>query len=78
MAGFPVRALRVTYVGELGWELPAPIADLARLYAAISAAGQPHGIADFGVQAIYLVDGKAPSRLRIGTDGRTDGRRRSP
>ena len=51
LAGIPVRALRVTYVGELGWELPAPIADLARLYAAISAAGQPHGIADFGVQA---------------------------
>lgn len=52
LAGIKVRALRVTYVGELGWELHAPMADLARLYAAIWAAGQPHGIADFGVQAV--------------------------
>ena len=52
LAGIPVRALRVTYVGELGWEIHAPMAELARLYAAIWAAGQPHGIADFGVQAV--------------------------
>jgi dimethylglycine dehydrogenase len=52
LAGIPVRALRVTYVGELGWEIHAPMADLARLYAVIWAAGQQHGIADFGVQAV--------------------------
>jgi dimethylglycine dehydrogenase len=52
LAGIPVRALRVTYVGELGWEIHAPMADLARLYAAIWAAGVPHGIADFGAQAV--------------------------
>jgi dimethylglycine dehydrogenase len=52
LAGIPVRALRVTYVGELGWEIHAPMPDLARLYTAIRAAGQPHGIADFGVQAV--------------------------
>ena len=52
LAGIPVRALRVTYVGELGWELHAPMGQLAHLYAAIWAAGQPHGIADFGVQAV--------------------------
>ncbi len=52
LAGISVRALRVTYVGELGWEIHAPMAELARLYAAIFAAGQPFGIADFGVQAV--------------------------
>jgi dimethylglycine dehydrogenase len=52
LAGIPVRALRVTYVGELGWEIHAPIDQLAKLYAAIWAAGAPHGIADFGVQAV--------------------------
>jgi dimethylglycine dehydrogenase len=52
LAGIPLRALRVTYVGELGWELHAPMADIARLYEAIRAAGEPHGIADFGVQAV--------------------------
>jgi dimethylglycine dehydrogenase len=50
--GIPVRALRVTYVGELGWEIHAPMAELARLYAAIRAAGEAHGIADFGAQAV--------------------------
>ncbi len=52
LAGIPVRALRVTYVGELGWELHAPMADLARLYDALWQAGAPHGIADFGGQAV--------------------------
>ena len=52
LAGIPVRALRVTYVGELGWEIHAPMAELARLHAAIWAAGQPQNIADFGVQAV--------------------------
>ena len=52
LAGIPVRALRVTYVGELGWEIHAPMDELARLYDAIWTAGQPHGIGDFGVQAV--------------------------
>ncbi|WP_343115994.1 FAD-dependent oxidoreductase [Ostreiculturibacter nitratireducens] len=52
IAGVPVRALRVNYVGELGWELHAPMAALARLYDAIWASGEAHGIADFGVHAV--------------------------
>lgn len=38
IAGVPVRALRVTYVGELGWELHCPIADLGTVYDALMAA----------------------------------------
>ncbi len=38
LADIPVRALRVTYVGELGWELHVPIAGLARVYDALMAA----------------------------------------
>jgi len=52
IAGIPVRALRVNYVGELGWELYAPMDRLAELYAAIWAAGEPHGIGDFGAYAM--------------------------
>jgi dimethylglycine dehydrogenase len=52
LAGISIRALRVNYVGELGWELHAPMADLARLYDAIFAAGAAHGIADFGGAAV--------------------------
>ncbi|MDP2085518.1 MAG: FAD-dependent oxidoreductase [Gemmobacter sp.] len=38
VAGVLVRALRVTYVGELGWELHAPIDGLAKVYDALMAA----------------------------------------
>ena len=38
VAGASVRALRVTYVGELGWELHVPIADLGAVYDALMAA----------------------------------------
>jgi glycine cleavage system aminomethyltransferase T len=48
----PVRALRVTYTGELGWELHVPIGDLAALYAQLVAAGAPHGLTDVGYRAL--------------------------
>ena len=48
----PVRALRVNYVGELGWELHATNDQLPGLYAAIWAAGEPFGIRDFGIYAV--------------------------
>ena len=38
VAGFRVRALRVNYAGELGWELHAPMPDLPRVYQAL----RPH------------------------------------
>ncbi len=52
VAGVPVRALRVSYVGELGWELHCPMARLLELYDAVWAAGGAHGIANFGVYAV--------------------------
>ncbi len=39
IAGADVRALRVTYVGELGWELHAPLAHTAAVFDALMAAG---------------------------------------
>jgi dimethylglycine dehydrogenase len=47
-----VRLLRVNYVGELGWELHVPMADMPQVYAALTAAGQPHGLALFGSYAM--------------------------
>ncbi|MDH6266297.1 sarcosine dehydrogenase [Rhizobium sp. SG_E_25_P2] len=52
IAGSPVRALRVTYVGELGWELHAPIGDLGRIYDALMDAGAPHGLIPVGYRAL--------------------------
>jgi len=51
VADVTVRALRVSYVGELGWELHARAADLPRLFDALEAAGQPHGIGLYGAYA---------------------------
>ena len=52
VAGAPVLALRVTYVGELGWELHIPVEFALSVYDALMAAGQRHGIANAGYRAI--------------------------
>jgi 4-methylaminobutanoate oxidase (formaldehyde-forming) len=52
IAGAPVKALRVTYVGELGWELHLPVDYATAVYEALMAAGRPHGIANAGYRAI--------------------------
>jgi dimethylglycine dehydrogenase len=52
-AGVPgVRALRISYVGELGWELHVPMPEMPRVFAALMAAGEPHGIRLFGTYAM--------------------------
>ena len=48
----PVYALRVTYVGELGWELYAHAEFGAALWDTLWAAGAPHGIVAGGYRAI--------------------------
>jgi len=52
VAGHKVRALRVTYVGELGWELHVPLAGTGDVFDALMAAGKPHGIRPVGYRAI--------------------------
>lgn len=52
IADIRLRALRVNYVGELGWELHVPMDQLAKLYDAVWAAGEAFGIADVGTYAI--------------------------
>ena len=52
IAGAPVIAMRVSYVGELGWELHMRSADLVAVYEAIMAAGVDSGIVEFGSYAL--------------------------
>ncbi len=52
IAGATVRALRVTYVGELGWELHIPITALGEVYDALMAAGKTHDIRPIGYRAL--------------------------
>jgi sarcosine dehydrogenase len=48
----PVRAVRIGYVGELGWELHVPTEYAAHVYEVLRDAGEKHGIADAGYRAI--------------------------
>jgi dimethylglycine dehydrogenase len=52
VAGREVLALRVNYVGELGWELHVAMADLRHVYEALCEAGEEFGLADFGMYAM--------------------------
>jgi glycine cleavage system aminomethyltransferase T len=48
----PVLALRVTYVGELGWELYAPVEYGRALWTTLWDVGQSHGLVAAGYRAI--------------------------
>jgi 4-methylaminobutanoate oxidase (formaldehyde-forming) len=52
VGGVPALALRVTYVGELGWELYPPAEYGAALWDTLWEAGEPHGIVAAGYRAI--------------------------
>lgn len=48
----PLRALRVGYIGELGWELHADNSQLVELYELLSSAGSQFGLRDIGIYAV--------------------------
>ena len=52
IAGHILRALRVTYVGELGWELHMPISSTGDVFDAIMNAGKAYGVAPVGYRAL--------------------------
>ena len=52
VAKCPVLALRVTYVGELGWELHIPVECAVTVFEALMAAGRDLGLANAGYRAI--------------------------
>ena len=48
----PVLAMRIGYVGELGWELHIPTEYGSHVYETLRAAGEKHGIIDAGYRTI--------------------------
>ena len=52
VAGVPCIALRVSYIGELGWELHHPIDSMLTLYDALVASGEPYGLVHYGSYAM--------------------------
>jgi glycine cleavage system aminomethyltransferase T/glycine/D-amino acid oxidase-like deaminating enzyme len=61
----PLRVLasRISYVGDLGWELHVPIEQGARLWDAIWEAGEPHGIVPAGI-GVYGTTGRIEKGYR--------------
>ncbi len=51
IADAPVVAMRVSYVGELGWELHTPVEHLGAVYEALITAGGEFALAHFGLYA---------------------------
>ena len=52
-----VLASRISYVGDLGWELYVPIEQGARLWDIIAEAGMPHGVVPVGI-GVYGTTGR--------------------
>ena len=52
IAGRALRLARVSFAGELGWEVHANAADVDAIHEAILEAGEPHGLAPFGMHAL--------------------------
>jgi glycine cleavage system aminomethyltransferase T/glycine/D-amino acid oxidase-like deaminating enzyme len=53
----PVLASRISYVGDLGWELYVPIEEGARLWDLVAEAGGPHGAVPVGI-GVYGTTGR--------------------
>jgi glycine cleavage system aminomethyltransferase T/glycine/D-amino acid oxidase-like deaminating enzyme len=59
----PVLASRISYVGELGWELYVPFAAAAQLWDALLEAGQDHGAVPVGI-GVYGSTGRLEKGYR--------------
>ncbi len=51
IADAPVRALRLSYIGESGWELHVPAAQTAAVFEAVETAAQPYNPGYYGAYA---------------------------
>jgi heterotetrameric sarcosine oxidase gamma subunit len=63
IGGILVLASRISYVGELGWELHAPIEEGARLWDTLWEAGRPHGLVPVGI-GVYGTTGRLEKGYR--------------
>ena len=59
----PVLASRISYVGELGWELYVPFAQAAQLWDAVLGAGKDHGAVPVGI-GVYGTTGRIEKGYR--------------
>jgi glycine cleavage system aminomethyltransferase T/glycine/D-amino acid oxidase-like deaminating enzyme len=63
LGGVTVLASRISYVGELGWELYAPIEEGRRVWDTVWDAGQRHGLVPVGI-GVYGTTGRLEKGYR--------------
>jgi glycine cleavage system aminomethyltransferase T/glycine/D-amino acid oxidase-like deaminating enzyme len=63
LGGVTVLASRISYVGELGWELYAPMEEGRRVWDTIWDAGRPHGLVPVGI-GVYNTTGRLEKGYR--------------
>jgi 4-methylaminobutanoate oxidase (formaldehyde-forming) len=68
VAGCPVLALRVTYVGELGWELHMPVEVAVTVYEALVATGRVTNAGYRAIETLRLEKGYRAWGADIGPD----------
>ncbi len=63
VGSLPVLASRISYVGDLGWELYVGIEQGARLWDTVFEAGEPHGVIPAGI-GVYNTTGRLEKGYR--------------
>ena len=78
VAGVPLRATRMTYVGELGWELTVPVRGAGEVYDALFGEGADLGVTQRGLlrdrlapagEGLPRLPARAVARLHAGRGG---------
>ncbi|MCA9972791.1 MAG: aminomethyltransferase family protein, partial [Anaerolineales bacterium] len=62
--GLPAWALRISYVGELGWEISTPMEHGLKLWDTLWEAGQPYGMVPVGI-GVYGTTGRLEKGYRL-------------
>src|SRR5699024_7187450 len=62
--GVPTSMLRISYVGDLGWEIHAPAEQGRRLWTALAEAGRPHDMIPAGI-GVYGTTGRLEKAHRL-------------
>ena len=54
-AGIPARVMRISFSGELAYEVNVSANDARRVWEALVAAGEPYGITPYGTEAMHVL-----------------------
>jgi glycine cleavage system aminomethyltransferase T/glycine/D-amino acid oxidase-like deaminating enzyme len=63
LGGIKVRASRISYIGELGWEIYVPFEEGAKAWDTFFEAGQEHGLSPVGI-GVYATTGRLEKGYR--------------